>query len=224
VIQQDGQKAIVDYCNEEAIGFTITTDQTTSVIEAVESIAPDMWRKGITKDGISCGYEVGECDYYFGAKKRKLRLAVKRQRQTKQYDLFTSYRYWIVATNLDEEKYNAQSVIHIHQGRGNMEKKIGELKHQMNLNHMPCGQFNANSLYFTIGLFAYNLIQLLKIIGLPEEYHTKTVKVLRYQLLKLAGKVVYHARYMIIQISAPLKNVKLFQSAYYKLRYAPLPV
>ena len=218
------QKDIVDYCNEEKIGFTITTDQTTSVIEAVESIAPDMWRKGITKDGISGGYEVGECDYHFGAKKRKLRLVVKRQRQTKQYDLFTSYRYWIVATNLDKEKYSAQSIIHIHQGIGNMEKKIGELKHQMNLNHMPCGQFNANSLYFTTGLFAYNLIELLKIIGLPEEYHTKTVKALRYQLLKLAGKVVFHARYMIIQISAPLKNVQLFQSAYYRLRYAPLPV
>jgi len=69
-----------------------------------------------------------------------------------------------------------------------------------------------------------NYPQEIKTISLPEEYHTKTVKALRYQLLKLAGKVVFHTRYMIIQISAPLKNVQLFQSAYYRLRYAPLPV
>jgi Transposase DDE domain group 1 len=35
-----------------------------------------------------------------------------------------------------------------HSGRGIMEKRIGELKHQLNLNHQPCGQFNANCLYF----------------------------------------------------------------------------
>ncbi len=45
-----------------------------------------------------------------------------------------------------------------------------------------------------------NYPQEIKTISLPEEYHTKTVKALRYQLLKLAGKVVFHTRYMIIQI------------------------
>ncbi|PJA98686.1 MAG: hypothetical protein CO128_06045 [Ignavibacteriales bacterium CG_4_9_14_3_um_filter_30_11] len=90
--------------------------------------------------------------------------------------------------------------------------------------HLPCGQFNANCLYFTIGVLAYNLLQLLKLIGLSEEYHTKTVKTLRYQLIKLAGKVVTHARYRILQIAAPLKNIELYSKAYYRIRYGPLPI
>jgi hypothetical protein len=67
-------------------------------------------------------------------------------------------------------------------------------------------------------------LQLLKLVGLPEEYHNKTVRTLRYQLLKLAGKLVLHARYMILQIAAPLKNIELFSEAYYRVSLAPLPL
>ncbi|MFN3693941.1 MAG: IS1380 family transposase [Ignavibacterium sp.] len=220
------QKEIVDYCNsqENKLGFTITTDQSTSVMEAVYSIPEDQWTDAVAEDGIKESYQIAQTEYCFGSKKRKVRLVVKRELLKKQIDLFSNYRYWIVATNLSEEEYDNYQIIKLHQGRGSMEKKIGELKHQINLNHLPCGQFNANMLYFTIGLLAYNLLQLLKLIGLPEEYHNKTVRTLRYQLLKLAGKLVYHARYMILQIAAPLKNIELFREAYYKLKLAPLPL
>ena len=45
---------------------------------------------------------------------------------------------------------------------GEMERMIGELKSHYNMDHFPCGQFSANSLYFAIGIFAFNLVQLLK--------------------------------------------------------------
>ncbi len=216
------QKQIVDYCNENNLGFTITADQSTAILEAVLSIPEEQWKEAVAFDGIKEGYQIAQTEYFFGSKKRKVRLVVKRELLKKQIDLFTDYRYWIVATNLKEEDYDNYQIIKLHQGRGSMEKKIGELKHQINLNHLPMGQFNSNCLYFTIGLLAYNLLQLLKLVGLPEEYHNKTVKTLRYQLLKLAGKLVSHARYMILQIAAPLKNIELFRQAYYRVSFAPL--
>lgn len=218
------QKQIVDYCNENNLGFTISADQTTPVLEAVLSIPEDNWSDAVGFDGIKEGYQIAQTEYCFGSKKRKVRLVVKRELLKKQIDLFSNYRYWIVATNLKEEDYDNYQIIKLHQGRGSMEKKIGELKHQINLNHLPMGQFNSNCLYFTIGLLAYNLLQLLKLVGLPEEYHHKTVKTLRYQLLKLAGKLVLHARYMILQIAAPIKNIELFRGAYYRVKLAPLPL
>lgn len=218
------QKQIVDYCNENNLGFTISADQSTPVLEAVLSIPEEQWLDAVASDGIKEGYQIAQTEYCFGSKKRKVRLVVKRELLKKQIDLFTNYRYWIVATNLKEEDNDNYQIIKLHQGRGSMEKKIGELKHQINLNHLPMGQFNSNCLYFTVGLLAYNLLQLLKLIGLPEEYHNKTVKTLRYQLLKLAGKLVLHARYMILQIAAPLKNIELFREAYYRLKLAPLPL
>ncbi len=218
------QKQVVDYCNENNLGFTITTDQTTSVLEAVLSIPEDNWSDAVASDGIKEGYQIAQTEYSFGSNKRKVRLVVKRELLKKQIDLFSNYRYWIVATNLKEEDYDNYQIIKLHQGRGSMEKKIGELKHQINLNHLPMGQFNSNCLYFTVGLLAYNLLQLLKLIGLPEEYHHKTVKTLRYQLLKLAGKLVLHARYMILQIAAPIKNIQLFTEAYYRLNLSVFPL
>jgi Transposase DDE domain group 1 len=216
------QKEVVDYCQAEGLKYTITTDQTEGILEAIKSIPEDGWERALDEDGIKEGYEIAETEYRFGAKKRTVRIVVKRKRLKKQYDLFLNYSYWIVATNLSKEEYDSQSVIELHQGRGSMEKRIGELKNQLNLERVPCGQFNANCLYFTIGLFAYNLLQILKLIGLPVEYHNKSVKTVRYQLLKLAGKIVFHARYIVVQIAAPFQNIELFTNAYYRLRYAPI--
>jgi hypothetical protein len=220
------QKEVVDYCNKEEnkLGFTISADQSTSVMEAIYSIPEKQWTDAAAEDGIKESYQIAQTEYYFGSKKRKVRLVVKRELLKKQINLFSNYRYWIIATNLKEEEYDNYQIIKLHQGRGGMEKKIGELKHQINLNHLPCGQFNANCLYFTIGLLSYNLLQLLKLIGLPEEYQNKTVRSLRYQLLKLAGKLVFHARYIILQIAAPIKNIQLFTEAYYRLHLAPMPL
>jgi hypothetical protein len=220
------QRGVVDYCNskDKKLGFSITADQSTPVLETVLSIPEEDWVDAVAEDGIKEGYQLAQTEYCFGSKKRKVRLVVKRELLKKQIDLFSNYRYWIIATNLTEEKYNNYQLIKLHQGRGTMEKKIGELKHQINLNHLPCGQFNANSLYFTVGLLAYNLLQLLKLIGLLAEYHNKTVKSLRYQLLKLAGKLVLHARYIVLQIAAPIKNIQLFTEAYHRVHLAPLPL
>jgi hypothetical protein len=216
------QKEVVDYCHEEGLTYTITTDQTEGLLEAIKSIPEEGWKRSVDKDGIKENYEVAETEYRFGSKKRTVRIAVKRTRLKKQYDLFLNYSYWIVATNLSKEIYDSQAIIELHQGRGIMEKKIGELKNQLNLDKVPCGQFDANCLYFTVGLLAYNLLQMLKYIGLPQEDHNKSVRTLRYQLLKLAGKVVFHARYLVIQIAAPLKNIEMFNAAFYRLRYSPL--
>jgi len=217
------QKGVVDYCQEESLGFTITTDQTEGLLESIKSIPEEGWKKAVDEEGIKENYEAAETEYSFGAKKRTVRIAVKRTKLKKQYDLFLEYRYWIVATNLSKEEYDKEAIIKLHAARGGMERRIGELKHQLNLDKVPCGQFEANCLYFTVGLLAYNLLQMLKLLGLPEEYHAKSVRTLRYQLLKLAGKVIYHARYMILQISAPIKNIELYRNAYYRLAYAPLP-
>ncbi len=70
--------------------------------------------------------------------------------------------FTITADHIPEEQKDANAVIHFHEKRGEMERMIGELKSHYNMDHFPCGQFSANSLYFAIGIFAFNLVQLLK--------------------------------------------------------------
>ena len=78
---------------------------------------------------------------------------------------------------------------------------------------MPCGQREANALYFAIGVLAYNLAQLLKRWVLPDSYGTATVATLRWKLYRLAGKLVRHARGWMLQIKADLEKWLLVQSA-----------
>ncbi len=102
-----------------------------------------------------------------------------------------------------------------------MERVIGEIKHQFGLESVPCGQFHANALYFSIGILAYNLLQIVKLLALPPENHKQSVKTLRYQLIHLAGKIVFHSRYVILRLVAPTRNIDMFREAFLRLRLSP---
>jgi hypothetical protein len=65
---------------------------------------------------------------------------VKRTKLKNQYTLFLNYRYWIAATNLCKKEYDNEVIIKLHAERGTMERRIGELKHQLNLVRVKCGQ------------------------------------------------------------------------------------
>jgi len=87
------QKQIVDYCNENNLGFTISADQSTPVLEAVLSIPENNCSDAVASDGIKEGYQTAQTGYCFSSKKRKVRLVVKRELLKKQINLFSNYRY-----------------------------------------------------------------------------------------------------------------------------------
>ena len=120
------------------------------------------------------------------------------------------YCYHAVAANREEA---ASAVIGKHNGRGNSENWHKELKSGVGMEQMPCGQFDANAMYFAIGVLAYNLVQLLKRQVLPAAYRTATVTTLRWKVYRLAGKLVRHARGWRLQIKADGEKWRLLQSA-----------
>ncbi len=215
------KRDVIEGCLSDGLLFTITADQNTAVLSAVREIPETAWKCGMERDGSKASWEVAETVYTFSSQKKLFRLLAKRERLTDQLEIFDSYKYWIVGTNLPIETYDANTAIVFHQQRGGMERILGELKHQYNLDHLPCGQFEANSLYFTIGLLAYNLMQLVKTITLPRDEWKKSVRTLRYRLLHLAGRVIQHARYTLLRVAAPLAWVESLERAYLTMRIAP---
>lgn len=101
------------------------------MLEVIKSIPEVEWTKVVDDDGIKENSEAAEGEYCYGSKKRTVRITVKRRKLKKQYDIFLNYSYWIVATNLSREDYDKQAVIKLHEGREGMERRIGELKHQL---------------------------------------------------------------------------------------------
>jgi len=167
---------------------------------------------------------VAETVYTMEETTHSFRLVVKRTPRTHQDDLFYGpYQYWIIATNIPHKEKDAQAIIYFHQGRGEFEKMIGELKHHYGLDHLPCGQFSANSLYFTIGILAFTLAQLLKRHYFGAEWKKKSVRSLRYYWLHVPSRIVSHARYTIAKVAMAPYLFQQLLGIYLKLLLAPLP-
>ncbi|MDI6809971.1 MAG: IS1380 family transposase [Candidatus Eisenbacteria bacterium] len=215
---------VINDCFANGRRFTITADHDVAVMAAVARILKTAWKQGKNDDGTPAPYEVADTVHTMDQCTDAFRLVVKRTRRRQQTDLFDGdYQYWIIATNIPEEEKDAQAIIHFHNGRGEFEKMIGELKHHYGLDHLPCGQFSANSLYFTIGVLAFTLVQLLKRHYFGQEWKKKSIRSLRYYWLHLPSRIVSHARYTIAKVAIIPALFEQLLRIYLALSLAPPP-
>lgn len=77
------------------------------------------------------------------------------------------------------------------------------------MEQMPCGQWAANSVFFGMGVWAYNLSVVLKAQLLPTEYRRASVATLRWKLYRLAGKLVCHAGAWVLKIKTEGEKLAL---------------
>ena len=85
------------------------------------------------------------------------------------------------------------------------------------------GRFSANSLYFTIGILAFSLVQLLERHYFGDEWKNKSVRSLRYYWSNLPSRIVSHARYTIVKVAALPWIFEQLLRIYLKLLLAPAP-
>jgi hypothetical protein len=216
--------AVINDCFENNRFFTITADHDVAVIEAISKIPENAWKTGVDRNGVKEDYDVTETVHTLNHSKQSFRLVVKRYQQ-QQIDIFTGhYEYWIIATNIPTRDKDAQRIIHHHQQRGEMEKMIGELKHHYNLDHLPCGQFSANSLYFTIGILAHTITQLLKKYFFGDDWKKKSIRSLRYYWLHVPAKIISHSRYIIAKIAMGRELFDRLLTIYLQVCYYSPPV
>ncbi len=213
---------VINHCFEHHLRFSITADHDVAVMDAIHKIPENDWKRGTFDDGIPAPYQVAETVHTLDDVKQAFRLVAKRILAHDQHDLFNGpYKYWIIATNIPYKEKDTQAIIHFQNGRGEFEKMIGELKHHYGLDHLPCGQFSANSLYFTIGILAFTLVQLLKRHYFGGEWKKKSVRSLRYYWLHIPSRIVSHAGYTIAKMAmAPFLFQQLL-SIYLRLCMAP---
>lgn len=215
---------IISYCVEERLCFSITADHDIAVMDAIHRIPETEWKQG-TSNGVPAPYQVAETVHALSSGGAAFRLVAKRTATINQHDLFDgSYKYWIIATNIPRKEKDAQAVLDFHNGRGEFEKMIGELKAHYGLDHLPCRQFAANSLYFTIGILAFTLVQLLKRHYFGEDWKKKSVRSLRYYWLHVPSRIVTHARYTIAKLAMAKHLFEQLLAIYLQLIRAPLPV
>lgn len=131
--------------------------------------------------------------------------------------LFTmeEYAYHILATNL---KISARAVWRLYDQRMSQELLIRELKNHYALTKVPSRTLMANQIYLEMLLWAYDLINLFRILCLPNRCRTWSMSTIRRELFVLPAQLVntHNRRRLILPRSFP--HLDIFTHAYQRTR------
>jgi len=205
------QAAVINHYSRPGRRFSITASLDVAVKREIQNLPEAVWQPYRTQEGVATDREIAETVHSMNGTEQAFRLIVLRW-PNPQPNLFEADRYCYHAVATNREK-GASEVIWKHNQGGESENWHKELKVGYGMEQMPCGQLEANALYFAIGVLAYNLRQMLKRRVLPASYRGVTVATLRWKVYRLAGKLVRHARGWALQIKADLEKWVLLQSA-----------
>jgi hypothetical protein len=192
--------------------FSITADQDRAVKQSIELIPEYQWQQYYDDDGVATNREIAETVHCMNHPNQAFRLIVLRWLNP-QPGLFeqSAYRHYAVATNRPEEETSSE-VIRRHDQRGESENWHKELKIGYAMEQMPCGETCSNGVYFGIGVLAYKLGVLLKADLLPEQYRRSKVATLRWQIYRLAGKLVRHGRQWTLKVKSDAEKLAMLLS------------
>ena len=194
------QAKVINYCQDNGIQYGIGGDLDQAVKEVIATMQDEQWRP--YRDGF-----IGDTVHCMNETKEAFRLVVIRR--PFQGNLFSkeqrAEKYTVIATNRGE---SAEQVVQWYNQRGECsENRIKELKIGFGMERMPCGQFEANAVFFRIGVLAYNIGRLFILFTMDESWHRHQVQTLRWKLYGTAGKIVFHGRSVYLKVSRSMQKV-----------------
>jgi hypothetical protein len=196
---------VMDSCARQGIEFAITATRNSHTWDLIQRIPDKQWE--VFGDGP--GEEIAETVYSLEEGERAYRLIVLRE-PMRQYTMFEGiYSYRALITSMDWEK---RRLVKWHRERATSENWIKEMKGGFSLEHLPSGRFLSNAAFLQIISLAYNLVEALKVLSLPDEYRQKTVKSLRYRLFNIPAIWVRHARQWLLKLGVDRKLLDLIST------------
>jgi hypothetical protein len=199
------EHALLNWCRDEAgIVFAISADMSKQLEAAILALPADAWTVLDTKGGrVRWWAEVEFIPSGPSVKKgRKPDRYLAIRIEPAQGQLFadgTRVKHFAVVTN-DWER-GAVELIHWHrQKAGTIEHVHDVYKNELGAGVFPCGRFGANAGWLRLNSLTYNLLTLVKRVGLPEHLRQARPKRLRLWVLCVAGEVIHHARSVVLRV------------------------
>jgi hypothetical protein len=198
------------------VSYTMGVHMVKSVVKAVEGIDEAAWTPiEYTPDGEA---EVAECDYL------GQRLVVRRTRLIgRQAALWPQWRHFAFVTDLGGR---AVEVDAFHREHATVELAIRDLKEGAGLEHVPSGNFLANSAWLVCAALAHDLIRWTAMLGdiTPEE-HLTVARTVRTRFLSLPGRLVSRSGRPTLRAPLEWPWAETFERALTLLRaLPPVPV
>jgi hypothetical protein len=109
------------------------------------------------------------------------------------------YKVFGIVTNMD---WAGDVLIQwLHQRCGKSEEAHAAIKNDFAGGQFPSGDFGENAVWWWIMILAFNLNVLMKRLVLGESWVNKRMKAIRFWFINIAGRVIEHARRLLVRIS-----------------------
>jgi len=82
------------------------------------------------------------------------------------------------------------------------------MKNELAAGVLPRGRFGANAAWFRMAAISHNVLTALKRLGLPPELLRATPKRLRFLFLNAPGRLVHHARKIILRLGLGAQRIR----------------
>ena len=190
------QADVFNFCEEKHMEFAIGGKLDSATTAAINKINDDQWETYGDRQIAQTVHSMEKTDKAFRLIiiKRSVQQTIFPEYQDSEYT-----RYTVIATNKTEPM---KEVIRWYNKRGDTsENRIKDLKIGFGMERMPCGTFEANSMFFRIGVLAYNLFILFKLLALPSSMKKHQVQTIRWRLYQTAGKIVKHAGALCLKVN-----------------------
>jgi hypothetical protein len=239
------QQDLLLYCGEGkderygVIEFSVSVDVTKEFRAAVLDVSEDAWKPLYrTVDGQRyktdqewaevcfvpnwVGHSKKRKDYRFLAIREPLRQldlgdADDLPFPTQGFGAKGRFKLFGVVTN--RTLLPGDEVIWWHRERcGKSEEAHSVLKEDLAGGQLPSGKFGANAAWWAIVILAHNINALMKQQVLGKNWANKRMKALRFALINLPGRVITHARKLIIRVTGAGDTLSLILSARKKIR------
>jgi hypothetical protein len=123
-----------------------------------------------------------------------------RRRQGELFSDGSAIKHFAVATN--EWNWSSKKLLEWHREKaGSIEALHHVLKNELAAGVMPCGRFGANAAWLRFAVLTHNVLTALKRIALPEPWLRARPKRLRFQIFYSPGKLVHHARRVLLKVA-----------------------
>lgn len=135
----------------------------------------------------------------------------------------TQYKIHGVVTNMNGD---GSDLIDWLYGRcGKSEEAHSVMKEDLAGGKLPSGDFGENAAWWWIMILAFNLNSIMKRQVLGKEWAPKRMKAIRFHVIRLAGRVIEHARRLIVRLARNHPSTGWLLEARDQIaRLSPLPV
>jgi len=208
------------------IGFAISARMSEALHKAIGNVPEEAWEPY----GKSHAVEIRECaevSFVPGEKSehkdtQPLRyIAIRiRQRQESLFADGSKVKHFAVLTNIREWK--AGRLIEWHREKaGTIEGVHDVLKNELAAGVMPSKYFGTNAAWLRLAAIAHNVLTALKRLALPAELLTARPKRLRFLIFNTPGRLVHHARRLVLRLATTAARLVEWLEA---LRLLPIRV